>query len=199
MTPEAVELLVTENLDLVRSVAARVARNLPSCIEMNELISAGNVGLCEAAIRFDPNLHASFRVWAMLRIRGAMIDQYRGRNYPRLMEQMPKEWLGIEVAEEATHSQAKHTAVPDELIDPTPSILDRLIDAEQTVVVCISAGRARAKLERTEGRAVDAHIGGKSMRLVGRAHGRSGTWAHYTVHRALVKMRALLSGGEDAA
>jgi RNA polymerase sigma factor (sigma-70 family) len=200
MTP-AIQNLVTDNLDLVRQVAARVARNLPSCIEMDEMEAAGRLGLCQAAIRFDPELHANFRVWAMFRIRGAIIDQYRGRNYPRLMEQMPDSWMGIDAADEIASGKADGArCIPPALIDPAPSILDVLIEQEETVVVCISAGRARKRLERIEGKAVDLHISGKSMREVGKRFGKSGTWGHYTVHGALIKMRALLDDeGEDAA
>lgn len=191
MTPDA-QQLVLDNTDLVRKVAVRLARNLPSFIEMDEIVAAGNLGLCQAALRFDPALHASFRVWAMIRIRGAIIDQYRGRNYPRLMDQITDEWLGIEGGDEAR--------LPNSLIDQCASPLEVLIEQEETIVVCISAGRARKQLERTEGKAVDLYISGKSMREIGKANGRSGTWSHYTVHKALVKMRRLLSGeGEDAA
>lgn len=202
MTPEAHQL-VLDNVDLVRKVATRLARNLPCFIEMEEIVAAGNLGLCQAAIRFDPKLHASFRVWAMIRIRGAIIDQYRGRNYPRLMEQLSACWENpnVEPDRDVHMGIASHSRmVPQILIDKSPSPLEVMIEQEETIVVCISAGRARKQLERTEGRAVDLHIGGKSMREIGKAHGRSGTWSHYTVHKALVKMRQLLSDkGEDAA
>ena len=43
----------------------------------DEFISAGYVGLVEAANRFDPSSGASFSNYAMLRIRGAIIDSIR--------------------------------------------------------------------------------------------------------------------------
>ena len=65
------------------------ALNLPLEF-MDEYIAAGNLGLVEAADRYDPQGGAPFSSYAYLRIRGAVIDSIRancnlkGRMYARL-------------------------------------------------------------------------------------------------------------------
>ncbi len=190
MTAQA-EALVVAHLDLVGKVASRVARRLPAWIDMDELISLGNVGLCEAANRFDPDLHANFAVFAMFRIRGAMIDAYRGRNYPRLMEGVPDCWLQGSREQDLHGGGETAVRTPECLVD-RQSPLDALIEREQSVVVCIDAVRARRELNEVEGRAFDRHVNGESLRDIGKREGKSGAWSHYVVHRARAKMRAAL-------
>jgi RNA polymerase sigma factor (sigma-70 family) len=187
LTPEA-DALVLAHLDLVAKVAARVARKLPYWIDMDEICAAGNLGLVEAASRFDPERHASFAVWAMIRIRGAIIDAYRGKNYPRLMEHLPDSWMGL-----ADGGSAKHAddLIPKQLIDER-SVETDLIEREESVVVSITAVKARGELNRVEGRVLDGHLADQSLREIGRSQKRSGAWAHYTLHAAKRKMRARL-------
>jgi RNA polymerase sigma factor for flagellar operon FliA len=73
-----------ENLDgshveLVRSVAATVAARLPDYVSCDDLIGWGNVGLVDAARRFDA-AKSSFRTFAKHRIRGAILDGLRSED-----------------------------------------------------------------------------------------------------------------------
>ena len=70
----------TQHHDLVGKVARRMARKLPSHVEMDDLISAGMLGLLDAADRFDPKRGERFEVFAEFRIRGAMLDALRSRD-----------------------------------------------------------------------------------------------------------------------
>src|SRR5690606_10591025 len=54
---------------------------LPASIELDDLIQAGVVGLLDALSRFDANAGASFSTFASQRIRGAMIDELRTRDW----------------------------------------------------------------------------------------------------------------------
>src|SRR5215831_17776755 len=71
---------VTKYYGCVEKVARRLARRLPSHIELGDLISAGAVGLIEAAERFDPERCSRFQSFAEVRIRGAMLDDLRARD-----------------------------------------------------------------------------------------------------------------------
>lgn len=71
---------VTKYYSCVEKVARRLARRLPSHIDLNDLISAGAVGLIEAAERFDPERCHRFESFAEVRIRGAMLDDLRARD-----------------------------------------------------------------------------------------------------------------------
>ncbi len=66
--------LIEQNQGLVRSIATRVRRSLPSNIELDDLIGYGQLGLAEAAQNFDPQKGCSFTTYAYYRVRGAIYD-----------------------------------------------------------------------------------------------------------------------------
>lgn len=67
-------------LPMVRALARRLARRLPPYIELDDLVSAGVVGLMEAIDRFDPKRNTAFAAYAEFRVRGAMLDELRRRD-----------------------------------------------------------------------------------------------------------------------
>jgi RNA polymerase sigma factor for flagellar operon FliA len=71
---------VTRYYSCVEKVARHLARRLPASTDLRDLISAGALGLVEAAARFDPARGESFEAFAVLRIRGAMLDDIRVRD-----------------------------------------------------------------------------------------------------------------------
>ncbi len=73
--------LVLENLDFVRHVLGKLAVNLPNSVDIENLESAGVLGLVEASQHFDPERGVAFRTFAYPRVRGAIIDELR-RNCP---------------------------------------------------------------------------------------------------------------------
>lgn len=64
-------------LPFVRKIAGRMARRLPKSVEIDDLMSAGTVGLMEALDRFDPKGGRSFETYAEFRVKGAMLDELR--------------------------------------------------------------------------------------------------------------------------
>ncbi|MDX1498772.1 MAG: RNA polymerase sigma factor FliA [Woeseiaceae bacterium] len=71
------EELVAEHVELVKRIAQHLAARLPASVEIDDLMQAGMVGLLEAANNFDPSRGASFKTYAGIRIRGAMLDDIR--------------------------------------------------------------------------------------------------------------------------
>jgi RNA polymerase sigma factor for flagellar operon FliA len=69
-----------EFLPMVQRVAKRLVRRLPHHIELNDLVSAGVVGLMEAIQRYDPTRATVFGRYAEFRVRGAMLDELRRRD-----------------------------------------------------------------------------------------------------------------------
>src|SRR5688572_30076999 len=59
---------------LVRTLAWRIHKKLPPSVDLEDLISYGQVGLAEAARDFDPSLGDHFITYAYYRIRGAILD-----------------------------------------------------------------------------------------------------------------------------
>ena len=68
-------------LPFVRKVASRVARRLPDTVNMDDLVSAGTIGLLEALSRYQQDSKRSFETYAEFRVKGAIMDELR-RNDP---------------------------------------------------------------------------------------------------------------------
>ena len=75
--PALREQLVIQFMPLVPYVLARTPVAPTSTLDYNDLVSAGTVGLIEAVDRFDPEHGAKFETYAILRVRGAIIDTIR--------------------------------------------------------------------------------------------------------------------------
>ncbi|NLW44646.1 MAG: FliA/WhiG family RNA polymerase sigma factor [Syntrophomonadaceae bacterium] len=86
------EELVIHYSYLVKYMANRMAINLPSSVEVDELISYGIEGLIEAADKFDYQRKIKFETYAIARIKGAMIDGLRAMDWvPVSVRQKSKE------------------------------------------------------------------------------------------------------------
>jgi len=78
---EASNSLVTEHLYLVQQVVNQLASRYPRHVDRSELWSAGAYGLVDASRRFDPDAGIPFPRYAAIRIRGAIIDSTRTRDW----------------------------------------------------------------------------------------------------------------------
>lgn len=87
------DALIKEHLGLVHTIALDVHRHLARFVAKDDLIGYGNIGLVEAATRFEAAGNPGrlpFSVYARYRIRGAMFDGIRhqgacqdGLTYPK--------------------------------------------------------------------------------------------------------------------
>ena len=66
-----------EHLPIVRFIARRIHERLPQHVPIEDLYSAGVVGLLDAFGKFDPSKQVQFRSYAQFRIRGAILDNLR--------------------------------------------------------------------------------------------------------------------------
>lgn len=64
-------------LPVVRNVAKGIHRRLPKQIDLDDLVSAGVIGLVSAAKKFNPRIGTNFRKYAEIRITGAILDEIR--------------------------------------------------------------------------------------------------------------------------
>lgn len=72
---------VLRHLPLVQTVVDRVAAHLPPHVDRDDLFHAGVIGLIDALTKFDPTRDNAFSTYAVLRIRGAVIDELRARDW----------------------------------------------------------------------------------------------------------------------
>jgi len=77
----AADALVVEHLSTVRYVARRIHEGLPAHVELEDLVSAGMVGLIDAAAKFKDDKNTQFKTYAQFRIRGAILDSLRSNDW----------------------------------------------------------------------------------------------------------------------
>lgn len=75
------ERIVEQFLPRVKYYASKYAFCLPSELSIEDLVSAGIVGLLEAIERYDPSMNATLSTFADFRIRGAIIDEIRSMQW----------------------------------------------------------------------------------------------------------------------
>src|SRR5580658_9416328 len=72
------ERLILEHLPNVRWIAIRIHERLGGTVTLEDLISAGVIGLINAVDSFDPSFNAKLKTYAEHKIRGAILDSIRG-------------------------------------------------------------------------------------------------------------------------
>jgi len=71
------DIQLMEHLPTVRYIARRIHERLPQHVDLDDLISAGVVGLIDAFSKFDHTKKVQFKSYAQFRIRGAILDSLR--------------------------------------------------------------------------------------------------------------------------
>lgn len=98
--------LVRDNLPVVQHVVNQLAARYPRHVDRHELWSAGALGLVDAARRYDPTMGIPFPRYASIRIRGAIIDASRDRDWaPRSLRRHARDIQAAADALEAEHSR----------------------------------------------------------------------------------------------
>jgi RNA polymerase sigma factor for flagellar operon FliA len=83
--------LITAHADAARRIALRMARRCPDWVSREDIVSAGMLGLIEAAQRYDLGREEPFIAFAEHRIRGAVLDELRrGDIMPRRVRQLAR-------------------------------------------------------------------------------------------------------------
>ncbi len=86
--PALREKLIIKYSSFVKYVAGRMAVNLPSNVEYDDLVGYGVFGLMDAIDKYDPDRKIKFKTYAKTRIRGAILDELRMLDWtPRSVRQ----------------------------------------------------------------------------------------------------------------
>ena len=108
--------LIREHADVARRIALRMARRCPDWVAREDLVSAGMVGLIEAADRYDETRQEPFVAFAEHRIRGAILDELRrGDIMPRRVRQLARKISAVMKDLEKDGEQATDQRVADAL------------------------------------------------------------------------------------
>ena len=91
LSAEVREKLILEHLPQVKLIARRIHERLPVSVALDDLISAGVVGLIAAIDRYDARHDVKLKTYAEYKIRGAILDSLRGLDWaPRQQRKRAK-------------------------------------------------------------------------------------------------------------
>ena len=200
MTRARRERLIVENMHVVHRLAKRVARKFAPHLSVDDFVSDGYVGLCEAARRCRKV--SSFPQFAYFRVLGAMIDAHRRKAYRQdlylslesLSSRRGSEQLCLEggLSEQRNSREAiLHIGARD--LAPLPDELAARRELEAFAAAAIAA------LPDDERFVISQALGG-DMKLVdiAAARQRSATWARGKLSAAREKVAAAVRLGKVA-
>jgi RNA polymerase sigma factor FliA len=178
------DALLRDNLSLVHHVARKLARSLADDADVDELVSAGTMGLMSAAESFDASRGLAFSTFAVPRIRGAILDELRRQDHvPRSVRRKTR---SIAHAREALMRTLGRAPSSDELADALGVDRDTLFrwtaDVESAVQLPID-GDARAARDERHSR---AELLGDDAELVDERLAREGDVA--VLHEAMLAL-----------
>ncbi len=86
------DILIVQYIYLTRYVVGRIKMNLPPNFAIEDIASYGVEGLIDAVEKYSPDKGARFETYAIMRIRGNIIDKIRAEDWiPRQMRRKMKE------------------------------------------------------------------------------------------------------------
>ncbi|MGH2720984.1 MAG: sigma-70 family RNA polymerase sigma factor [Actinomycetota bacterium] len=129
---EAQDRLILDHLDLVGHLVGRVSSRYPQHVDRAELYNAGACGLVEAARRYNPDTDVPFARYAGIRIRGAIIDSSRSRDW--VARSVRRGIRELRQEEEAFEAEAGRAPTDAELAARMGIPLERLREHRESVV-----------------------------------------------------------------
>jgi RNA polymerase sigma factor for flagellar operon FliA len=168
--------LVMEHVGLVKMLAHRLCRRLPTQVDLGDLVGVGVLGLIDAATRYKPSTGVPFDAFARRRVHGAMLDSLRDMDWaPRSLRRMRRDLdaamgslrrrLGRdpeeqEIAAELSLSAEEYDRMLEQLraldVGSMRSIDSACEDGTPWIELCIDPGEGAAvALERKE---LKAHL-----------------------------------------
>lgn len=135
------ESLILEHLPQVKLIARRIRSRIDGHVELDDLVSAGVLGLIDAIDRFDTSRGIKLKTFAEHRIRGAILDSLREtdnaardtRHQARLIEDATNR------VEQRTQTRATDEEVAAELGIPLDRYYSVLTAAANSVAVSLDA------------------------------------------------------------
>lgn len=132
-TPENRNKIAEYYLPLVKMVAGRIAMSLPSHVDKEDLLSSGFFGLLEAIDRYDISRKNKFETYAGVRIRGAMLDYLREKDWiPVLTRQRIRKY---EKAVYELESELGRSANDEEIAEKLQMTIYELHEVEREISV----------------------------------------------------------------
>jgi RNA polymerase sigma factor for flagellar operon FliA len=107
------EQAILEGMAQVELLARRIHKKLPGNVSLDDLVSAGTLGLIHAIDRYDPTQGVKISTYAEYKIRGAILDSLRSADWaPRMQRRRAR---CIDAACSALQQQLQRTPSDEEV------------------------------------------------------------------------------------
>jgi RNA polymerase sigma factor FliA len=136
------DALIEKSLFLVKYVVGRLGSALPAHIKLDDLYSSGVTGLVKAVEKFDPSKNSKFESYAILLIKGAIIDELRELDWiPRSIHQKAnlitsaQEDLQRQLGRDPTDAElSNHLGITEE------ELAELLMKVRPAILISLNAG-----------------------------------------------------------
>ena len=132
--------LILKYVPLVKNVVGRIAARLPAhVVDREDLVHVGIIGLMSALEKYDASRNVQFETYARFRIRGAVLDEMRSRDWvPRSTRSKDNK---LEAAFEKLQAILGRSPGEDEIADFLQMTMDeyyQLLDGSRCITVISS-------------------------------------------------------------
>ena len=128
------DMLIVQYIYLIRYVVGRVKVTLPATISIEDIAGYGVEGLINAIERYSPQKNTRFETYALIRIRGAILDRIRAQDFlPRSVRKKIKD---IQSAQEHLKQELGRMPTTQEVaeyIDMEPEKVIQLLSEDTTM------------------------------------------------------------------
>ena len=212
-------LLLEKYGPYVRSLANGVRKQFNSRLDIEDLVAYGNIGLFEAAERFDPKLGANFLTFAHYRIKGAIFDGLRRMGVLKGPDQrgayLSDRTNSYLSAQSSANSTARARTFADDVRDVSDAVSslaaifatslegmehlqlkDESLSPEDRLELSELKARVRAAIETLPENERNLLVGyyyeGKTLEEAGQSIGQSKSWASRLHARAIERIKTAL-------
>lgn len=138
------DTLIVQYIYLIRYVVGRVKVTLPSTISIEDIAGYGVEGLIKAIEKFSPAKNTRFETYALIRIRGTILDKIRSQDFlPRSVRKKIKD---IKDAQEILKQELGRNATTSEIANYLNMDVEKInqLLAEDTTMTSIYDKRGNA-------------------------------------------------------
>jgi RNA polymerase sigma factor for flagellar operon FliA len=142
--------LILKYYPMVRRVAYRMAKRYPRCVDADDLVHIGTLGLIDAVDRFESRRFDTFDAYARLRVQGAIVDEMR-----------KNDWVPRSVRDRANRIKRARAELKDQLNrDPSlPELATFMEVTEERMAELIRTVDVRVLVSTEEGDDDEGTIG----------------------------------------
>lgn len=128
------DTLIVQYIYLIRYVVGRVKVSLPSTISIEDIAGYGVEGLINAIERYSPQKNTRFETYALIRIRGAILDKIRAQDFlPRSVRKKIKDIKSVQEQLKQELGRMPTTTEVANVLEMDPDKVNQLLAEDTTM------------------------------------------------------------------